>query len=132
MYMLDTNIIIYAIKNKPKRVLENISAHEPSEVCISSITYAELVYGVEKSKAVEKNWLALGLMLSNIKILDFDSKAAEEYGKIRTDLELKGKTIGNMDMLIAAHAKSQNLTIVTNNTKELERIKEIKIENWAS
>ena len=80
MYMLDTNIVIYAIKKKPKKVLDHISAHKPGELCISSITYAELVHGVEKSDHPDKNWIALSLMLSNFQILKFDEKAAEEYG----------------------------------------------------
>ena len=82
-YMLDTNICIYAIKKKPEEVFRRLQQHDPSEVCISAVTYAELMHGVEKSKAVEKNRLALTLLLANIEILDFDSLAAESYGKIR-------------------------------------------------
>ena len=96
-YMLDTNICIYSIKHKPESVFRRLQEHDPSEICISSVTYAELVHGVEKSQAVEKNRLALALLLANIEILDFDTLAAEAYGKIRADLEKGGTPIGPLD-----------------------------------
>lgn len=130
-YMLDTNICIYSIKHKPEQVFHRLREHDPSEICISSVTYAELVHGVEKSQAVDKNRLALTLLLSNIEILDFDANAAEAYGKIRADLEKSGTPIGPLDMMIAGHARSLGYTAVTNNTKEFSRIKELKLENWA-
>lgn len=130
-YMLDTNICIYAIKHKPPQVFRKLQEHDPAEICISSITYAELVHGVEKSQAIEKNRLALTLLLSNIEILDFDSKAADEYGRIRADLEKKGTPIGPLDMMIAGHAKSLNYTVVTNNVGEFRRVADLKIDNWA-
>ena len=130
-YMLDTNICIYAIKHKPPQVFQKLQEHDPAEICISSITYAELIHGVEKSQAIEKNRLALALLLSNIEILDFDSKAADEYGKIRADLEKKGTPIGPLDMMIAGHAKSLNYTVVTNNIGEFKRVVDLKIDNWA-
>ncbi len=130
-YMLDTNICIYAIKHKPKQVFLKLQEHDPSEICISSVTYAELVHGVEKSQSIEKNRVALALLLANIEIMDFDSSAAECYGKIRADLEKAGKPIGPLDMMIAGHAKSLGYTVVTNNTKEFIRVIELKIENWA-
>ena len=129
-YMLDTNICIFIIKNKPESVLQRFLKQEPEEICISSITYAELVYGVEKSQAVERNRLALTLFLSPISILEFDSRAAQEYGRIRASLERKGTPIGPMDMLIAGHAKSLGLTLVTNNKKEFERVAGLNIEDW--
>lgn len=129
-YMLDTNICIYAIKHKPEQVFLKLQEHDPTEVCISSVTYAELVHGVEKSQAIEKNRLALTLLLANIEILDFNSCAAEEYGKIRAYLEKCGTPIGPLDMMIAGHAKSLGYTVVTNNTKEFNRIKGLKLENW--
>lgn len=129
-YMLDTNICIYAIKHKPEEVFEKLKEHDPSEICISSITYAELVHGVEKSTAVHKNRIALTLLLAYIEILLFDTNAAESYGKIRAELEKKGKPIGTLDMMIAGHAKSLGYTVVTNNTKEFGRIKDLKLENW--
>ncbi|WP_432650433.1 type II toxin-antitoxin system tRNA(fMet)-specific endonuclease VapC [Huintestinicola sp.] len=130
-YMLDTNICIYAIKHRPPQVLERLKEHEPSEICISAITYAELVHGVEKSAAVEKNRLALTLLLSNIEIIDFDSNAANEYGNIRAALEKAGTPIGPLDMMIAGHARSLSYTVVTNNVREFERVSGLRIENWA-
>ncbi|MGN0408570.1 MAG: type II toxin-antitoxin system VapC family toxin [Bacteroides sp.] len=129
-YMLDTNICIYAIKHKPEKVFMRLQEHNPSEICISSVTYAELVHGVEKSKAIEKNRVALALLLSNIEIMNFDSLAAESYGKVRADLEKKGTPIGPLDVMIAGHAESLGYTVVTNNTKEFERVKGLKLENW--
>lgn len=130
-YMLDTNICIYLIKNKPEQVFSRLQEYEPSEICISSVTYAELVHGVEKSKAVEKNRLALTLLLANIEILDFDATAAESYGKIRADLEKQGTPIGPLDTMIAGHAESLSYTVVTNNMKEFGRVQNLKLENWA-
>ncbi|MBP5554407.1 MAG: type II toxin-antitoxin system VapC family toxin [Lachnospiraceae bacterium] len=130
-YMLDTNICIYAIKHKPEKVFRKLQRIDPSEVCISSITYAELVYGVEKSAAVEKNRLALSMMLSNIEIMKFGEAAADSYGKVRADLEMNGTPIGPLDMMIAAHAKSLGCMVVTNNVKEFSRVKGLKIANWA-
>jgi len=130
-YMLDTNICIYLIKNKPEKVFWNLQKHDPSEICISSITYAELVYGVEKSQAIDKNRMALALLLSNIEILDFDALAADSYGRIRSDLEKAGTPIGPLDMMIAGHAMSLGYTVVTNNTKEFNRVNGIQLENWA-
>ena len=129
-YMLDTNICIYAIKHKPEQVFLHLQEHDPADICISAVTYAELVHGVEKSQAVEKNRVALALLLANIEIMDFDSLAAESYGKVRADLEQAGTPIGPLDMMIAGHAKSKGYIVVTNNTKEFERVKGLKIENW--
>ena len=130
-YMLNTNICIYAIKHKPENVIEELSKHDSSDVCVSSVTYAELVHGVEKSAAVEKNKLALLMLLANIEILDFDVSAADCYGMIRASLEKKGIPIGPLDMMIAGHAMSLDLIVVTNNVREFQRIPNLKIENWA-
>ena len=129
-YMLDTNICIYAIKHKPEQVFMRLQEHDPIDICISSVTYAELVHGVEKSKAIEKNRVALALLLANIEIMNFDSLAAESYGKIRADLEKAGTPIGPLDMMIAGHAMALGYTVVTNNTKEFDRVKGLKLENW--
>lgn len=131
-YMLDTNICIYAIKHKPEAVIRNFMLHDPDEMCISSITYAELMHGVEKSQAVEKNRLAMSLFLSPLTILDFDSDAAEEYGKVRANLEQRGTPIGPMDMLIAGHARSKGLIVVTNNTREFMRVEGLRVEDWTN
>ena len=129
-YMLDTNICIFAIKHRPDVVIKKILSHEPEELCISAITYAELMHGVEKSMAVGRNRVALSLFLSPITILDFDGQAAEEYGRIRAALEKKGTPIGPMDMLIASHAKAEGLTLVTNNTREFNRVEGLVVEDW--
>ena len=126
-YMLDTNICIYTIKHKPPEVIKAFLCHEPD---ISSITYGELMHGVEKSQAVERNRAAITLFLSAISILPFDSDAAEEYGAVRADLERKGTPIGPMDMLIAGHARSRGLILVTNNTREFFRVNELEVEDW--
>jgi len=95
-YMLDTNICIYVIKHKPEKVFRKIQTIHPEDVCISSVTYAELVHGVEKSVAVEKNRLALSMFLANIEILGFDVEAADCYGKLRADLDMKKMQIGTI------------------------------------
>ena len=130
-YLLDTNICIYVIKHKPEKVFQKLQTIHPEDVCISSVTYAELVHGVEKSIAVEKNRLALSMLLANMEILDFDVDAADCYGKIRAGLEKNGTPIGPLDMMIAGHAQSLGYTIVTNNVKEFSRVAALKIENWA-
>lgn len=129
-YMLDTNICIYAIKHKTETVIKNFLSHEPEEMCISAITYAELMYGVEKSMAIEKNRIALSLFLSPLTILEFQASAAEEYGKVRAELESKGMPIGPMDLLIAGHARSEGLILVTNNTREFCRVEGLVVEDW--
>lgn len=128
-YMLDTNMCIYAQKNIPQ-VIEKMKNNFQYGVAISSITLAELEFGVQASANVEKNTIALYKFLSIVEILDFDSSAATEYGKIRADLKKKGTPIGNMDMLIAAHAKSENLIVVTHNTREFERVEGLQLEDW--
>ena len=131
-YMLDTNICIYAIKNNPEQVLEKLKQNLSNRICISAITLAELQHGVEKSMNPEKNSMALLQFLSILDILPFDDLAAVEYGKICAYLQKRGTPIGTMDMLIAAHAKTENLIIVTNNVREFERVPNLKIENWAN
>ncbi len=131
-YMLDTNICIYLIKHKPEKVFKKLEKIDPNEVCISSVTYAELSYGVEKSVQKERNRLALSLLLSNIDIVSFDDVAADEYGIIRSDLEKKGTPIGPLDTMIAVHAKALGYTLVTNNVKEFSRVKGLIVENWAA
>lgn len=130
-YMLDTNICIYVIKHKPNVVIKKFLSHDPEEMCISAITYAELMHGVEKSTAVERNRIAMSLFLSPITILQFDEQAAEAYGRISAELEKKGTPIGPMDTLIAGHARSRGLILVTNNTKEFNRVAGLTVEDWA-
>ena len=129
-YMLDTNIIIYAKNNRPELVLKKLRQFKPEDLCISAISVAELEYGAENSSRPEINRAALYVLLSNISVLPFDSNSAYEYGKIRHFLKIRGEMIGSNDLLIAAHAKANNLTLVTNNTNEFERVPDLKIENW--
>lgn len=129
-YMLDSNIIAYAKNKRPASVLERITAQQPSDVCISAITMAELEFGILRSSKPAQNRLALLAFLSGIQILPFDSDAAREYGAIRHSLTKRGTLIGANDMLIAAHAKSRNLILVTNNAREFERVEGLTVENW--
>jgi len=129
-YILDTNICIYIIKQKPVQVFDKFKTLPLGSVGISSITYAELAYGVKKSIHPEKNRAALNQFLMPLYIIDFDTKAATEYGAIRAELEKAGTPIGPLDMLIAAHVKSIGLTLVTNNEKEFNRVSGLTIENW--
>ncbi|MDJ0601497.1 MAG: type II toxin-antitoxin system VapC family toxin [Crocosphaera sp.] len=129
-FLLDTNICIYIIKQKPLAVWQRFQRLPPQEIGISSITVAELKYGVYKSQYPQKNEAALNQFLSPLQIVTFDAVTADCYGKIRADLERKGQVIGTMDMLIAAHALANDVIIVTNNTQEFSRIPSLKLENW--
>lgn len=130
-YLLDTNICIYLIKQKPPKVLARFSTLALSDIGISSITVAELEYGVCKSQQQEKNRSALMQFLIPLEIVTFDQAAATVYGAIRSDLENRGLVIGAMDMLIAAHALSLGVTLVSNNVREFSRIGNLSLENWA-
>ena len=130
-YMLDTNICIFIIRKKSQKVIDRLIKHEPEDICISAVTYAELMHGVEKSAAVEKNRAILTQLLSNIEIMDFDDKAAQEYGMIRAKLEPQGNPIGPLDTMIAGHARSLGYILVTNNTKEFNRVDNLLVEDWA-
>jgi len=131
MYLLDTNICIYAIKNKPIIVLEKIKEKSKLGIYISALTVAELEYGIENSKKIEDNRISLLKYLSLFNILPFDDEDAIPYGKLKSKLRREGRIIGPIDMLLAAQAISKDLIFVTNNTKEFERIEKIKLENWA-
>jgi tRNA(fMet)-specific endonuclease VapC len=129
-YLLDTNICIYIIKKKPTLVFDKFRSLSIGSIAISSITLAELQFGIMKSSNPDKNQEALDKFLTPIEILDFGFYATIEYGKIRAELERKSTPIGPLDTLIASHAKSLDLTLVTNNVREFERIDGLKIENW--
>ena len=131
-YMLDTNICIYAIKKKPESVLLRLRDNMEKGLCISSITLAELQYGVCKSAHPERNAAALMQFLAILEVMPFDDRAATEYGNLCAYLQKQGKPIGTMDMLIASHARALSLTMVTNNMREFERVPELKLENWAT
>ncbi|MEO0852560.1 MAG: type II toxin-antitoxin system VapC family toxin [Cyanobacteria bacterium J06648_11] len=130
-YLLDTNICIYLIKQEPPQVLSRFSSLAPSDIGISSITVAELEFGVCKSQQQEKNRNALLQFLIPLEIVAFDRAAAYAYGAIRQDLERRGQVIGSMDTLIAAHAISLGVTLVSNNVREFARIGNLSLENWA-
>ena len=129
-YMLDTNIVIYAINKRPESVLRRLTAHDPDEICISSITLAELEFGCCKSSRPEQNRLALLAFLSPFQIVPFGVEAARDYGEIRHALSRAGRIIGANDLLIAAHARALGLILITNNTGEFDRIEGLKVENW--
>ena len=130
MYLLDTNICIYAIKKKPMFVLEKIKEKSKLGIFISALTVAELEYGIENSTKIEENRISLLKYLSILNILPFDDKDAIPYGKLKTKLRKEGQIIGPIDMLLAAQALSKDLIFVTNNTKEFRRIENLKLENW--
>jgi tRNA(fMet)-specific endonuclease VapC len=130
--MLDTNICIYIIKQQPVSVLQHFLEHQVGDIGISSITLAELRDGVAKSNHREKNAKALDEFIIPLDIASFDEEAALAYGDIRTNLEKAGTPIGAMDMLIAAHALSLGVALVTNNTCEFRRIPSLDVVDWTS
>ena len=129
-YMLDTNICIGIIRKKPKLLIDRLVACSPGEVGISVICVAELAHGTQKSSQVEQNMSALEEFLIPLVVKDFDQNAALAYGNIRAFLEKQGNVIGSMDMLIAAHALSLDVTLVTNNTGEFQRVPNLRLEDW--
>jgi tRNA(fMet)-specific endonuclease VapC len=131
-YLLDTNICIALIRQKPATLIQQLTSLQPGDVGISSITLAELFHGVEKSAQPEQNMSALEQFLLPLDLADFGQDAALAYGKIRAELERKGQPIGSMDMLIAAHAVSLDAIMVTNNVQEFQRIKGLTVEDWLS
>lgn len=131
MYLLDTNICIFAIKKSPEKVLKKLKEKISDGIYISSLTVAELEFGVENSQKIEKNRIALLKFLSIFNILNFDDSDAIDYGRLKTDLRKQGQIIGPIDMLLAAQALNKELIFVTNNVKEFERVKGLKIEDWS-
>ena len=130
-YMLDTNICIYIIKQKPENVIARFRQTPVSDIGVSSITLSELECGVVKSTKPEQNKLALAQFMAPIEIYAYDDVAAQHYGRIRVNLEKQGTPIGSLDMLIAAHALSIDSVLITNNESEFKRVSILKIENWA-
>jgi tRNA(fMet)-specific endonuclease VapC len=128
-YLLDTNIVIYVIKRRPIEVLETFNRHA-GHLCISAITLSELLHGAEKSAQVERNLRQVEDFISRLEVLPYGVKAAAHYGEIRADLERAGTPIGVNDLHIAGHARSEGLILVTNNQKEFDRVKALRIENW--
>lgn len=130
MFMLDTDICIYIMKERFTQLLDRLEDIAASKTCMSAITHAELMNGVCKSERKEKNLMVLKTLIQSVQVIPFDEQAGEAYGHVRSDLEKRGEIIGNYDLLIAAHALSQKMTLVTHNTKEFKRVKGLKIEDW--
>ena len=130
--LLDTNICIYLIKQQPVTVLKRFLEYQVGDIGISSITLSELRYGVAKSTHHEKNASALDEFTIPLEVVSFDEAAAHVYGEIRATLEKSGTPIGAMDMLIAAHAVSLGIPLVTNNTREFARIPSLTIIDWVA
>jgi len=128
-YMLDTNLVIYVIKRRPQSLRRVFNQHV-GQMCISTITFAELMHGVEKSTVPDQNLRNVEDFISRLEVLPYDSDAAVHYGDIRADLERKGTTIGVNDLHIAGHARSNGLVLVTNNTREFERVEGLRIIDW--
>jgi tRNA(fMet)-specific endonuclease VapC len=129
--MLDTNIVIYTMKSKPTSVREAFSQND-GRMCISSITLMELVYGAERSSNPDHNLRAVEGFAARLEVLPLDSAAAYHAGQIRADLACAGLTIGPFDQLIAGHARSLGLVLVTNNMSEFARVKGLRLENWVA
>jgi tRNA(fMet)-specific endonuclease VapC len=131
-YLLDTNTCIYIINKKPPSTVDRIQSKQPEDIAVSTVTIAELEYGVYRSQTVDQNRIALLGFLVPLAILDFDQGAAAVYGSIRSSLEARGTPIGPMDLLIAAQAMSHGLILVTNNEREFGRVDGLGIENWTT
>lgn len=131
-YLLDTNVCIYLIKQQPMAVIDRFQKIAPGEIVISTVTVAELAYGIEKSQHKERNRSALELFLAPLEMVDFDYKAAQQYGILRAHLEKRGQPIGAYDLMIAAHALSLGLVLVTNNEREFGRVPNLRVENWVN
>ncbi|MGD0567479.1 MAG: type II toxin-antitoxin system VapC family toxin [Candidatus Sulfotelmatobacter sp.] len=131
-YMLDTDTCSYIMRRSHDAVLRRLAKVPVSDVCISVISKSELLYGVEVSPKPRQDEAALDAFLRHVEVLDFPDEAASHYAKIRADLKARGTMIGANDLLIAAHARSACLTLITNNTREFRRVCELSIENWTT
>ena len=130
-HLLDTSICVYIANRKPEHVLQRFQRMRPRDLGMSVVTYLELVYGAWKSQRVRANLAAIERLRFLIPVQPLDAGVADHYGKIRSKLELRGSPIGAYDLLIAAHAMSLDLILVTNNVREFSRIKGLRLENWA-
>jgi len=131
-YLLDTNTCIYIMNRRPLAVVRKFREFDIGDVGVSSITVSELYYGVRKSKRQDENLHRLFAFLLPFEVLPYDESAAGVYGGIRADLERRGEIIGPLDMLIAAHALSRELILITNNIREFRRVQGLQLENWIS
>jgi tRNA(fMet)-specific endonuclease VapC len=130
VYMIDTDISSYIMKRSHDAVLRRLQKVPVGDVCISVITKSELMFGIEVSPRRRQDQAALDVYLRHVEVLDYPNEAALHYGQIRADLKLRGTVIGANDLFIAAHARCLGLTLVTNNTREFERVQSLHIENW--
>lgn len=128
--MIDTNIAIYTIKYRPAEVRSAFKKHS-AEMRLSSVSLGELIYGAEKSAQIEHNLMVIEGLAARMKVRSFDEKAAMHFGQLRAELSRSGRLIGPYDMLIAGHARSLGLILVTNNLKEFDRVPGLRTENWA-
>ena len=130
-YLLDTNTVIYTIKNRPQEVRQMFTQHA-NQMAISTITLGELIYGAEKSIQPERNLADIKNMAARLEVLPFDEMAAIHFGQVRAELAKKGTLIGPYDQMIASHARSLGLILVTNNIKEFIRVLGLRLENWVT
>jgi tRNA(fMet)-specific endonuclease VapC len=130
-YMLDTNILIYAMKNRPAHVKKRFNQHA-GQMCISSISLGELVFGAEHSLQVERNLADIEMMIAQLDVLPFGMVEANHFGRIRSEFYQIGQPIGPYDMMIAEHARATGMILVTNNEKEFVHVKGLLLENWCS
>ncbi|WP_430245187.1 type II toxin-antitoxin system tRNA(fMet)-specific endonuclease VapC [Neorhizobium sp. DAR64861/K0K2] len=128
-YMLDTNICIFTIKNRPEQVREAFNRFH-NQLCISSVSFMELIFGAEKSASPEKNLRIVEGFAARLEVLSYDEPAASHTGHLRAELALSGTPIGPYDQLIAGHARSRGLIIVTNNRREFDRVPGLRVEDW--
>ncbi len=131
VYMLDTDIVSYAMKRSNAAVLQKLASLPVTALCVSAITTSELQFGLELTKRKQNYVAAFELLLQYIEVLDYPAEAATDYGEIRSYLKSQGTMIGANDLFIAAHARHLGLTLVTNNTGEFSRVPGLKVENWA-
>ena len=130
-YMLDTDMCSHIIKEHPESVRQRFKTLAMEQLCVSVVTYAELIYGVERSSSKRINRPIIEDFVRHLDVMNWDTEAADQYGVIRAELEAAGTPIGAMDMMIAAHAKSIKAVLVTNNQKHFTKVKRLKIDNWA-
>lgn len=129
-YLLDTNVCVDILSQRYPAVAERLRRCSPEDLCISSVVAAELRYGAEKSPRSAENHKRIDLLLGEVPCLDFDPSAASVYGRIRTDLERRGEPIGPYDLMIAAHALSLRLILVSDNVRAFKKVKNLQVENW--
>ncbi|MEG0859704.1 MAG: tRNA(fMet)-specific endonuclease VapC [Pseudomonas sp.] len=128
-FMLDTNICIFTLKNKPQEVREAFNRHH-GQLCISTVTLMELIYGAEKSAAPERNLSVIEGFAARLEVLNYDSHAAAHSGQLRAELARAGTPVGPYDQMIAGHARSLGLVLVSNNLREFLRVPGLRVEDW--